>query len=344
MELKWQIFRTILTIILCSVWVSQATSRAIQGAASMAERHEQWMASYGRQYEGVAEKEKRYRIFKSNVEFIDMVNGAGNRPYRLGINGFADLTNDEFRAAYIGGAFKPSAAAKSSEMNTFRYDDDISGAIPPSIDWRKKGAVTPIRGGECGAWTFPAVDTVEAITKIKTGKLYTLSVQEIVDCINGCSDGCTGGFTIEAFEFIKNHGLTTQSNYPSTGTNGTCNAKKEAQPVAKISGYETVPAGDENALMKAVAKQPVAVYVDASGPEFQFYAGGVFSGDCGTTLDLGGTVVGYGVSHGDKQEYWVLKNSWGTRWGEKGYMRLARGINKEGGQCGVAMEATYPVV
>lgn len=102
---------------------------------------------------------------------------------------------------------------------------------------------------------------MEAITKIKTGKLYTLSVQEIVDCINGCSNGCNGGFTIEAFEFIKNHGLTTESNYPFTGTNGTCNAKKEAQPVAKISGYESVPAGDENALMKAVAKQPVAVYV-----------------------------------------------------------------------------------
>nr|GLL45870.1 senescence-specific cysteine protease SAG39-like [Ipomoea trifida] len=339
MELKWQIFRIILTIILCStVWISQATSRAIQGA-SMAERHEQWMAIYGRQYQSVAEKEKRYRIFKSNVEFIDMVNGAGNRPYTLGINGFADLTNDEFRAAYIG-ASRPSAT-KSSEMNTFRYE--TSGAIPPSIDWRKKGAVTPIRGAECGAWTFPAVDTVEGITKIKTGKLYTLSVQEIVDCINGCSNGCNGGFTIEAFEFIKNHGLTTESNYPSTGTNGTCNAKKEAQPVAKISGYESVPAGDENALMKAVAKQPVAVYVDASRAEFQFYAGGVFSGDCGTTLDLGGTVVGYGVNH-DKQEYWILKNSWGTMWGEKGYMRLARGINKQGGQCGVAMEATYPVV
>lgn len=144
MELKWwQIFKIL--IILCSVWISQATSRAIQGA-SMAERHEQWMARYVRVYQDVAEKDKRYRIFKSNVEFIDMVNGAGNRPYKLGINEFADLTNDEFRAAYIGD-LKPFKV-KSLEMTGFRYEN--SGAIPPSIDWRKKGAVTPIRGDECG--------------------------------------------------------------------------------------------------------------------------------------------------------------------------------------------------
>ncbi|KAH7837588.1 hypothetical protein Vadar_015544 [Vaccinium darrowii] len=133
-------------------------------------------------------------------------------------------------------------------------------AVPSSIDWTEKGA--------CGGWTASAVDAVEGITKIKTGKLFTLSVQERVDCNSSGIPGCDGGSTYEAFEFIK-HGLTTKANYHS-GRNGTCNTKKEAQPVAKITGYEDVPANSEEALMMAVANQPVAVTVDASGSDFQF--------------------------------------------------------------------------
>lgn len=165
-----------------------------------------------------------------------------------------------------------------------------------------------------GAWTLPAVDTVEGLTKIKTGRLYTLSVQEILDC-DGGGHGCDGGFTDKAFEFIKQHGLTTESNYPSKGSIGTCDTKKEAEPVTKISGYENVPVDNERALLQAVANQPVAVSVDASGADFQFYTSGVFSGKCGAVLDHGVTVIGYGTSNG-KLKYWLIKNSWGTSWGE----------------------------
>ncbi|CAI9782057.1 unnamed protein product [Fraxinus pennsylvanica] len=329
-------FFTILVISI-SALVPQSMSRIIP-ETSMMGRHEKWMARYGREYKDNVEKEKRYRIFKANVEYID-VNNAEDKPYKLSINQFTDQTNEEFKKAHI--FYRNLFNTKSSAATSFEYENFSD--VPPSIDWRKKGAVTSIRDAICGAWTFPAVDTVEGITKIKRGKLYTLSVQEIVDCNNEGKDGCTGGFTSEAFEFIKQHGLTTESIYPNKGNVSTCDPKKEAEPVVKINGYENVPVNSEEALMKAASKQPVAVTVDAKGADFQFYSSGIFTGQCGTTLDHGVTLVGYGTEKG-KLKYWIIKNSWGTTWGEDGYMRLQKDINAKEGQCGIAMEATYPTV
>lgn len=114
---------------------------------SMIVRHKQWMTIYGRQYKDMEEKEKRYNIFKANVEYIDFVNSAGIKPYKLGVNEFADLTNDEFNAAYAGYR-SPSKTTTSNTITSFRYENVTS--IPPSMDWRKKGAVTPIRDAACG--------------------------------------------------------------------------------------------------------------------------------------------------------------------------------------------------
>lgn len=139
-----------------------------------------------------------------------------------------------------------------------------------------------------------------------------------MDCSNGGID-CYQGSTEDAFIFIKQHGLTTESNYPPKGSKGTCDTKKENEPVAKINGYKYVPANNENALLHVVANQPVAVMVDASGSDFQFYAGGVFTGDCGTNIDHGVTLVGHGTS---RNTYWRIKNSWGKVSGEDGYMRM----------------------
>ncbi|KAI8525674.1 hypothetical protein RHMOL_Rhmol13G0248300 [Rhododendron molle] len=177
--------------------------------------------------------------------------------------------------------------------------------VPLSIDWREKGAVSPVREGACGGWTVSAVDALEGITKIKTGKLFTLSVQEIVDRNSSGNPGCDVGSTHEAFESIKQHGLTTEANYHSGG-NGTCNAKIEDESVTKITGYENVLANSEQALMMEVANQPVAVTVDASGSDFQYYSSGVFTGKCGTSLDHGVTVVGYGNVSDNGLKYWLM--------------------------------------
>lgn len=109
-----------------------------------------------------------------------------------------------------------------------------------------------------------------------------------------------------------------------------------------IDSHENVPVNNEDALMKAVSNQPVSVAIDAGGSDLQFYSEGVFTGDCGTELDHGVAVVGYGTTL-DGTKYWIVKNSWGPEWGEKGYLRMQRGINAEEGLCGIAMEATYPI-
>ena len=184
---------------------------------------------------------------------------------------------------------------------------------------------------------------MEGITQLSTGKLVSLSEQELVDCdTSGEDQGCNGGLMDNAFEFIQqNKGLTSESNYPYVGTDGSCNAKKEANHAAKITGYEDVPANSESALLKAVASQPVSVAIDAGGSDFQFYSSGVFTGTCGTELDHGVTAVGYGTST-DGTKYWLVKNSWGTTWGEEGYIRMQRGIDASEGLCGIAMQASYP--
>nr|1S4V_A Chain A, cysteine endopeptidase [Ricinus communis]1S4V_B Chain B, cysteine endopeptidase [Ricinus communis] len=217
--------------------------------------------------------------------------------------------------------------------------------VPASVDWRKKGAVTSVKDqGQCGScWAFSTIVAVEGINQIKTNKLVSLSEQELVDCDTDQNQGCNGGLMDYAFEFIKQRGgITTEANYPYEAYDGTCDVSKENAPAVSIDGHENVPENDENALLKAVANQPVSVAIDAGGSDFQFYSEGVFTGSCGTELDHGVAIVGYGTTI-DGTKYWTVKNSWGPEWGEKGYIRMERGISDKEGLCGIAMEASYPI-
>ncbi|XP_022847739.1 senescence-specific cysteine protease SAG39-like [Olea europaea var. sylvestris] len=337
LTLAWKLIFVVMIVL--EMGASQAIARSLQDG-SMVEKHEQWMTQYGRQYKDSAEKAMRYKIFRENVEYIETFNKAGTRAYELGINQFADLTNKEFQASRNG--YKMSPFLKSPKVSSFRYENMT--AVPSSMDWRKKGAVTGVKDqGQCGCcWAFSAVAATEGINQLSSGKLISLSEQELVDCDTSEDMGCNGGLMDNAFQFIiKNHGLTTESNYPYAGTDDTCNNKKESSHAAKITGYEDVPANSESALLKAVAKQPVSVAIDASGSDFQFYKSGVFTGECGTDLDHGVTAVGYGTAS-DGTKYWLVKNSWGTSWGENGYIRMQRDIDAEEGLCGIAMQASYP--
>ncbi|KAG9144403.1 hypothetical protein Leryth_017540 [Lithospermum erythrorhizon] len=291
-------------LLLLQVCSYQADSRSLQ-EESMIVRHEQWMAQHGRSYKDIEEKAKRFSIFKNNVEYIDAVNNAGTRTYKLGVNKFADLTNEEFRATSNG--YKQAPFPRSCKA-TFMYEN--VSAIPSSMDWRSKGAVTPIKDqGQCGCcWAFSTVAATEGINQISTG---------------------------------KNHGLTTESNYPYQGVDATCNKKKSSNGAVTITGCEDVPENSESGLLKAVANQPISVAIDASGQDFQFYSSGVFTGSCGTGLDHGVTAVGYGTAD-DGTKYWLVKNSWGTSWGENGYIRMQRDVSAKEGLCGIAMEASYP--
>ncbi|KAK1405229.1 Vignain [Heracleum sosnowskyi] len=207
----------------------------------------------------------------------------------------AYLTNEEFKTSRNRYKRAPSTAL-------FRYQNVT--AVPSTMDWRKKGAVTSVKDqGQCGCcWAFSAVAAMEGITQLKTGKLISLSEQELVDCdTSGEDQGCE----------------------------------------AKITGHEDVPVNSETALLKAVANQPISVAIDAGGSDFQFHSSGVFTGECGTELDHGVTAVGYGTNTDGTN--WLVKNSWGTSWGEEGYIRMQRDVAAKVGLCGMAMQASYPI-
>ncbi|KAH6804889.1 senescence-associated gene 12 protein [Perilla frutescens var. frutescens] len=338
---RWRLL--LAAVLVLQMWASLSAARTAP-RASMVARHEKWMMENGRVYKDESEKAKRFDIFKENVEYIESFNeAAAARPYKLGINKFADLTNEEFKASRNGYKVVTSNPSSSSKLSSFRYA--IVTAAPASIDWRTKGAVTAVKDqGQCGCcWAFSAVAATEGINQLTTGNLVSLSEQQLVDCDTSEDQGCNGGLMDYAFEYIiSNKGLTTESNYPYEGVDGTCNMKKASSDAAKITGYEDVPANSESALLKAVASQPVSVAIDASGSDFQFYSSGVFTGQCGTELDHGVTAVGYGTAS-DGTKYWLVKNSWGTSWGEKGYIRMERDIGAAEGICGIAMEASYPI-
>ncbi|KAG2708045.1 hypothetical protein I3760_05G173100 [Carya illinoinensis] len=265
------------------------------------------------------EKHNRFNVFKENVKHV----------HKLKLNKFADMTNHEFATTYAG--------SKVSHNRMFRGGPEDT-SLPSSVDWRKQGAVTGIRDqGKCGScWAFSTVVAVEGINQIKTKKLVSLSEQELVDCDTE-NKGCDGGLMENAFQFIKQTGgVTTEKDYPYQARDGSCDSAKMNGPRVQIDGYESVPQNDENALRKAAANQLVSVAIDAGGKDFQLIYSeasywphgllGVYStGDCGKELNHGVAIVGYGTTL-DGTKYWIVKNSWGPEWGEKGYLRIQRGL------------------
>ncbi|XP_021766098.1 senescence-specific cysteine protease SAG12-like [Chenopodium quinoa] len=333
-----------LTLLVFSFGIVLASSRLLNDEPSMIEEHEKWMNFHGRVYKDDVEKSKRFKIFNKNVKRIEASNKL-NRGFTLGVNAFADLTNEEFRASRTGYKKQSKHFYLKSKSKSFKYEN-LTNSVSSTMDWRKKGAVTPIKNQEdCGCcWAFSAVASMEGLNQIKTGKLVSLSEQELVDCDTSFDEGCEGGLLDTAFEFIKSHGgLTTEAKYPYMGTDGTCNAKRAAIKSVSIHGHEDVPENNEDALLAAVAHQPVSVGIEGGGFDFQFYAGGVFKGECGTELDHAVAVIGYGVEEKDGSKYWLVKNSWGKEWGEKGYMRIKRGGGAKEGLCGIAMKPSYPI-
>ncbi|KAL3514454.1 hypothetical protein ACH5RR_027171 [Cinchona calisaya] len=304
--------------------------------------YEEWLVKHGKSYNGLlGEKDKRFEIFKDNLRYIDEQNSMGNRSYTLGLNRFADLTNEEYRTTYLG--FRPDRKRRLGRTPSDRYLPKVGESVPDSFDWREKGAVLPIKDqGSCGScWAFSTIASVEGINQIKTGKLISLSEQELVDC-DFIDQGCEGGLMDDGFEFIiKNGGIDTEQDYPYKGWDIRCDSLRKNAKVVKIDEYEDLYSGNETLLKTAVANQPVSVAIEGSGRDFQLYSKGIFTGKCGTSLDHGANVVGYGSENG--KDYWIVRNSWGTEWGENGYIRMQRNVKAPTGICGITSMASYPV-
>jgi len=299
--------------------------------------------------------EHRIHVFGNWVEnhmFIERSNNLG-RSYELGHNQFSGMNRTEYLAWVQG----PNPTINFFSVKSVASNPENLTALPYAVDWTTKGAVTPVKDqGQCGScWSFSTTGALEGAFAIKYGTLVSFSEQQLVDCDtlgNGGRDhGCNGGLMDNAFAWIaKNNGLCTETDYPYvsgvTKTAGTCQKScKNVGGSDVLSSPIDVESASDVAMMVALAQQPVSIAIEADEREFQLYKSGVFSGKCGTNLDHGVLAVGYGTdsSGGD---YYKVKNSWSTTWGEKGYIRLGRGagFNEGQGQCGILLEASYPVV
>ncbi|CAI0435975.1 unnamed protein product [Linum tenue] len=303
---------------------------------------EAWCREHGKSYHSEEEKSYRRQVFSDNYEFVKKHNEIGNNGttlYSLDLNAFADLTHEEFKTSRLG----LSASSAFDRVNR-RKVSRLVGDVPSAVDWRQQGAVTNVKDqGSCGAcWSFSATGAMEGINKIVTGSLTSLSEQELIDCDKSYNSGCEGGLMDYAFQFvINNKGIDTEEDYPYLAKDRTCNKQKLNRRFVTIDDYIDVRPGDELALKSAVAKQPVSVGVCGSDRAFQLYSKGIFTGPCSTSLDHAILIVGYGSENG--VDYWIAKNSWGTQWGMKGYIYMARNTGDSRGVCGINMLASYPV-
>jgi len=276
----------------------------------------------------------RYNVFKQNLDFITKHN-QDNNTYTVAVNEFADLTKEEFKAEFLKLNNVQHAFSRSKNLASFE-----GVQAPNSIDWRQAGAVTPVKNqGQCGScWAFSTTGAVEGAHAIATKNLVSLSEQQLVDCAGSSGNmGCNGGLMDYAFEWIIKNGICEESAYPYQGVQKSCS--KTCTKAATLSSYKDIKSGSESDLLAAIGTVgPVSVAIEADQSAFQFYSSGVFTAPCGTNLDHGVLAVGYGTQTG--LDYYIVKNSWGSSWGESGYIRLVKGVN----QCGIALSASYPVV
>ncbi|KAK9877092.1 hypothetical protein WA026_016834 [Henosepilachna vigintioctopunctata] len=326
-----KVFAIILLSIICSVLSIQEQE--------LLEEWKDFQVRYGKTYRSPLEARKRLAIFNDNLEEIRAHNALfdeGKTTYRKGINKFADLTHEEIKQNYKSSLLKKPATNSGS---IFKKSKSVK--IPEFVDWREKGAVREVKSqGQCGAcWAFSVTGTIEAQYSIKKNLTYSLSEQNLVDC-DKVSLGCVGGWPSDALDYVKEHGVETEKDYPYIEADGVCHSDPSKFKV-KVSGYEAIPEGDEDALIQVVAeKGPVSICLYASD-QFDLYKSGIFKepGCIQDEFNHSILVVGYGSENG--QDYYICKNQWGTHWGEAGYVKMARNFNN---MCGVASVAVIAVL
>jgi C1A family cysteine protease len=292
-----------------------------------------FVSKYGKMYGTKEEFEMRSQQFINTLAKISEENSKNDNTFRVELNKFADWTPEEFKRIL---SYKPMY--RSARQTSFEPSE-----IPTSVDWRKEGAVNAVQDqGQCGScWAFSAVGAMEGREKIKSGKLWKLSEQQLVDCAGGTYGnlGCNGGEMSTAFDYAHDYVMEEESSYPYLAYDQNCKYSK-SKVVVTPTGGDAVTPNNAEALKTAIADGPVSVAIEADTFVFQFYAGGILnSKSCGTNLDHGVVAVGYGADSTGKP-YYIVRNSWGNSWGMSGYINI--GIVDGAGICGIQMEPVYP--
>ncbi|XP_025026403.1 cathepsin L1-like isoform X1 [Python bivittatus] len=302
-----------------------------------------WKATHSKEYIKQEEESFRRAVWEENLRMIQDHNtqaDLGKHTYRLGMNHFGDLTNAEINERL--NCFRPDSD-HATQKNVVVFKSSKTRQIPDDVDWRAKGYVTPVKDqGECGScWSFSATGALEAMHFKKTGKLVSLSEQNLIDCSEEQGNiGCQGGLMNQAFEYVrKQGGINSEKSYPYDGLDDYSCRYDPENSVTTCSSMGVIMTGDEEGLQQAVATVgPVSAAVDARSSEFHFYKSGIFKnpwlGDPDLTHAV--LVVGYNSS---SSKYWIVKNSWSSFWGDNGYMHIEQGSN----QCGIADMACYPI-
>ncbi|CAH1391948.1 unnamed protein product [Nezara viridula] len=307
---------------------------------------EQWTSfkrQHGKTYNSIEEDRLRMNIFTDHLKMIEEHNAkfeAGLVTYSMKMNFLGDLLPEEVTQLGF------NRTGEMRQVPSFTFIPPANVEIPESIDWRTSGAVTPVKNqGSCGScWAFSSTGAIEGQLFKKTGKLVSLSEQQLMDCSYSYNNSaCRGGLMDNSFNYLKDvEGLESENSYPYEGKNKRCRYNEnKVVPGTKVKAYTDIEELDDDALKAAVATVgPISIAVTADNRGFKFYGSGVFDGEtCGNKLDHGILLVGYGSEDGE--DYWLVKNSWGPRWGENGFMKLTR--NKKNA-CGISSMASYPIL
>jgi len=286
---------------------------------TMAQQFDDYTRFWNKTYTHV-ERAARFGNYKMNAAKIAKFNAQTKiRGYgaRFGFTKFSDWSEREQKGlnGFIRSPNRPPRV----------FDETELGANPTQpIDWVKAGKTTPIKDqGQCGScWAFSTTETVESAILMKSSSVQQLSPQEIVDC-DSSDQGCNGGDPQEALGWVKQQGgLDTDKCYPYTAQDGTC-ASSQCTPAGNIQ--QVIPvSGSEQDMYNALQKYgPLSICADASS--WSNYNGGVLTADqCGSDVDHAIQLTGYSPTQGG---YWIVRNSWGSDWGENGFIYLQYGQN-----------------